>query len=63
MLLGYFAVYVLTPANLHDHLVSSLERLFLHLWPAFLLLVGLAMPAAMDVDRSPAARPPHLTVP
>jgi Dolichyl-phosphate-mannose-protein mannosyltransferase len=41
VLTGYFAVYVVTPLDLQYHLGSSLPRLFLQLWPAGLLLVGL----------------------
>jgi hypothetical protein len=41
VLLGYGAVYVLTPMDLQWHLDSSLSRLYLHLWPTFLLLAGL----------------------
>lgn len=38
---GYCAIYVITPMDLEWHLNSSLPRLYLHLWPAFLLLAGL----------------------
>jgi hypothetical protein len=41
VLTGYAAVYVLTPEDLQLHIDSSLPRLYLHLWPALLLLVGL----------------------
>ena len=41
VLIGYCAVYVITPMDLQWHLESSLPRLYLHLWPAFLLLAGL----------------------
>ena len=36
MLMGYFFIYVITPRELDWHLRTSLERLLLHLWPAFL---------------------------
>ena len=38
MLTGYFFIYVITPKNLDWHIRTSLNRLLLHLWPAFLLL-------------------------
>lgn len=41
MLAGYFGVYVLTPLDLNYHLLTSLNRLFLQLWPSFLLAVFL----------------------
>jgi hypothetical protein len=43
VLAGFFAIYVITPMDLQWHLDSSLNRLFLQLWPAVLLLVGLAV--------------------
>jgi len=39
MFVGYFFVYVLTPQDLSWQLGTSLERLFLHMWPAFLFLI------------------------
>ncbi len=33
MIAGYFFVYILTPADLSWQLLTSLSRLFLHLWP------------------------------
>ena len=42
VLLGYYCVYVLTPMDLRWHLDSSLPRLMVHLWPSFLLLMGIA---------------------
>jgi hypothetical protein len=38
---GYYFVYVVTPVPLQLHLDASLGRLFLHLWPSFLLLIAL----------------------
>jgi Dolichyl-phosphate-mannose-protein mannosyltransferase len=38
MLIGYFFVYVLTPLNLSYHLFTSLNRLFLQLWPGVIFL-------------------------
>jgi hypothetical protein len=43
MLLGYFAIYVITPFSLDYHINTSLNRLLMHLWPAFLFLAGLAV--------------------
>jgi hypothetical protein len=36
--LAYGGVYVLTPHDLEWHLVASLHRLFVHLWPAVVVL-------------------------
>jgi hypothetical protein len=33
----YFAAFLTTPWDLQLHLVTSADRLFLHLWPSFLL--------------------------
>ena len=52
VLAGYYAVYVLTPIDLQLHLDSSLPRLFLQLWPALLLLAGLAARSAIDTGAS-----------
>ncbi len=53
MLIGYFFVYVLTPLDLAYHLATSLNRLFLQLWPGviflFFMIAGLA--------GGPASRP------
>ena len=38
---GYYVVYLTTPVELKVHLDASLDRLFLQLWPSFLLLLGL----------------------
>jgi hypothetical protein len=37
---GYFTIYVIAPYDLQYLLDSSNQRLFLHLWPSFLLLAG-----------------------
>jgi hypothetical protein len=42
LLASYYAIYVITPLDLQDHLDSSLDRLLMHVWPACLLLAGLA---------------------
>ena len=36
---GYFFVYVLTPLDLNYHLMTSLNRLFLQLWPGVIFIV------------------------
>ena len=36
---GYFFVYVMTPLDLAYHLTTSLNRLFLQLWPGVILLI------------------------
>lgn len=41
MLIGYFFVYVTTPAELHWHLFTSTDRLLLHVWPLALLVLFL----------------------
>lgn len=38
MLAGYFGVYLITPHDLHWHLLTSLNRLFIQLWPATIFL-------------------------
>jgi hypothetical protein len=42
MLAGYFSVYVLTPLDLNYHLITSLNRLFLQLWPGAVFLFFMA---------------------
>ncbi|SRR6266567_1052866 len=37
-LAGYFAIYIITPYDLHWHLRYSLNRLFLQLWPSAIFL-------------------------
>jgi hypothetical protein len=54
MLAGYFFVYVLTPLNLTYHLMTSLNRLFLQLWPGLLFLFFMA---AAPPDGEPAVIP------
>jgi len=36
--MGYFAIYVITPNELYWHLRFSLNRLFLAAWPSVLFL-------------------------
>ena len=42
VLAGYCAIYVITPMDLQWHLDASAPRLYLHIWPTFLMLAGLA---------------------
>ncbi len=48
MFVGYFFVYVLTPLDLSWHLGTSLERLLLQMWPAFLFLLFLVIRPAEE---------------
>jgi len=41
LMASYFAIYVITPLELNDHLASSLNRLMMHVWPGCLLLAGM----------------------
>jgi hypothetical protein len=54
MVTGYFFVYVLTPLDLHYHLMTSLNRLFLQLWPVVIFIVlmvaGPPEPASLPGD-------------
>jgi hypothetical protein len=38
MLAGYFIIYLITPRDLHWHLLTSLNRLFIQLWPSAIFL-------------------------
>jgi 4-amino-4-deoxy-L-arabinose transferase-like glycosyltransferase len=42
MTAGYFFIYVLTPLDLGYHLATSLNRLFLQLWPGVIFLLFMA---------------------
>jgi hypothetical protein len=42
ILAGYFLVYVMTPLDLNWHLMTSLNRLFLQLWPSVVFVVFMA---------------------
>ena len=44
MTVGYFFVYVLTPLDLYYHLMTSLNRLFLQLWPGVIFVVFMVAP-------------------
>jgi hypothetical protein len=54
-LAGYFFVYVMTPLDLNYHLMTSLNRLFLQLWPSAVFLVFMA--AGIPGQTSPAGKP------
>ena len=41
LMASYFAIYVITPLEVNDHLASSLNRLMMHVWPGCLLLAGM----------------------
>ncbi len=43
---AYYFVYLVTPIELQYHLVSSLDRLLIHIWPSFLLVLGLTAKAS-----------------
>lgn len=43
MLIGYYFIYVITPYNINWHLGSSLNRLFLQLWPSFIFYLFLIL--------------------
>jgi dolichyl-phosphate-mannose-protein mannosyltransferase len=47
-LVGYFAVFLITPYDIHWHLRFSLLRLFLQVWPSaiFLFFLGMREPSA-----------------
>jgi hypothetical protein len=45
MLGGYFVVYLLTPLPLDYHIATSLNRLFLQLWPSIIFLFFIASDA------------------
>jgi hypothetical protein len=56
-LAGYFFVYVMTPLDLNYHLMTSLNRLFLQLWPSAVFLVFMA--AGIPGETSPAGGKPE----
>jgi hypothetical protein len=47
-LIGYFAIYLITPYDLYWHLRFSLNRLFLQLWPSAVLLFFLRIPGIVN---------------
>ena len=38
MLAGYFIIYLISPYELNYHLMTSLNRLYMHLWPSAVFL-------------------------
>jgi hypothetical protein len=59
-LVGYFAVYLITPYDIYWHLRFSLNRLYLQLWPSAIFLLFLLVPpddgaaAISSASRTPA---------
>ncbi|CAM2058225.1 conserved membrane hypothetical protein [Desulfovibrionales bacterium] len=43
ILWGYFSIYVITPNDVTQHMSTSLERLYIHIWPALVLCYHLAL--------------------
>jgi 4-amino-4-deoxy-L-arabinose transferase-like glycosyltransferase len=43
VLLGYCVIYLITPHDLLWHIVTSIERLLLHVWPLSLFCLGLML--------------------
>lgn len=58
-LVGYFAIYLITPRDLYWHLRFSLNRLFLQLWPAtiFLFFLFVARQPSAISQNEPALEP------
>jgi hypothetical protein len=56
---GYFFVYVMSPLDLAYHLATSLNRLFLQLWPGVILLTFMiaGTPEAPAFDRATGTTP------
>lgn len=50
LLATYFAIYVITPLELNDHLASSLNRLLMHVWPGCLLLAGMTARSSVSAE-------------
>jgi hypothetical protein len=58
MLAGYFVVYVLTPLDLDYHLMTSLNRLFIQLWPGILFAVFMIAGPPATIGLQPQSIPP-----
>ncbi|MHB9097114.1 MAG: hypothetical protein ACYC5X_04745 [Syntrophales bacterium] len=58
-LAGYFFVYVVTPLDLNYHLATSLNRLFLQLWPSVIFLIFM-IAAQPEQAPLPGSRPINL---
>jgi hypothetical protein len=52
LLAAYFAIYVITPLQLNDHLAGSLNRLLMQVWPGCLLLAGMTARKQVTANRS-----------
>jgi 4-amino-4-deoxy-L-arabinose transferase-like glycosyltransferase len=50
---GYFLIYVITPHQLQSHINQSYDRLLMHLYPSFLLLLFLFLPSLESLIGSP----------
>ncbi len=44
MILGYAVIYITTPTDLAQHLSTSVDRLFLQLWPMGIFAIGMSLP-------------------
>lgn len=53
---GYFTIFVITPYDLRWHLWSSLNRLFLQLWPSVLFLFFMLVRTPAEAANSPASQ-------
>lgn len=63
MVAGYFAVYLLTPLPLEYHLATSLNRLYLQLWPSVIFLFFMIARAPGDKHPDPGKNPAGKSVP
>jgi len=53
ILVGYFAVYILTPFDLAWHLRTALDRLFMQVWPTIVLLTVVTVAAPEELLPGP----------
>lgn len=51
--IGYFAIYLITPHNLANHINTSYERLLLHLYPSILMAAFLLTSPLSDLLKRP----------
>lgn len=47
--IGYFLIYVITPHGLQIHINQSYDRLLMHMYPSFLLLIFLFLPPVEEL--------------
>jgi len=60
MLAGYFGVYLITPHDLRWHLLTSLNRLFIQLWPTTIFLCFMITLTPVEAQAHSAIKPePH----